>query len=148
MGTIYRKTAKGLHEVQQRTLGLSPRERSLLILVDGVRSSVELARLIPQLAPETLQRLAEGGFIEVAGLTAPPPGTPLRPVLNIGAVRVEAVRRLLDQLGEPATALAQRIEQADSLETLKPLLVSARSAIASRRGEPAAAAYIAALSAL
>lgn len=148
MGTIYRKTAKGLHELQQRTRGLTPRERNLLILVDGQRGSSELAQLIPQQPLETLQRLAEGGFIERVGLSAPPPGTPLRPVLNLGAVRDEAVRRLIDQLGAPGESLARRIEQAENMDTLRPLLISARSAIASRRGEPAAAAYIAALSVL
>ena len=35
MATIYRKTAKGVREIETRATKLAPRFRSLLILVDG-----------------------------------------------------------------------------------------------------------------
>ena len=80
MPTIFRKTAKGLSEVQTRAFRLPPRLRSLLIMVDGKRSDAELAALLPQ-AGESLQALAEQGFIEVAAqaAAAPPPPPPPAP---------------------------------------------------------------------
>lgn len=155
MGTTYRKTAKGLDEVQHRTHRLTPRERNMLILVDGQRSDDDLAKLIQTQAPETLRRLADAGFIEALASGPPPPPTPtstaappLRPVTNITKVRQEAVRRLLDHVGPAGDALAMRIEKAPDLEALRPLLVSARGLIAHVRGEQAAADYISALSAI
>jgi hypothetical protein len=80
MPTIFRKTAKGLSEVQTRAFRLPPRLRSLLIVVDGKRSDAELAALLPQ-AGESLQALAEQGFIEAAAQAAPatPPPAPPPP---------------------------------------------------------------------
>lgn len=156
MATIFRKTAKGIDEVQTRAHRLTPRARSALILVDGLRSDDDLAKLITVQAAETLQSLLEGGFIEATATVAPVPAPaapiapPLaRPAMNFELVRREAVRRLLDQvgptLGEP---LAMRMENCNNIEALRPILVTARGVIANLRGERAAADYIAALSAL
>lgn len=156
MGTIYRKTAKGLDEVQHRKHRLTPRERNMLILVDGQRNDDDLARLIQTQAPETLLRLLDGGFIEAVASRAPagaalapaPAPAPMRPVTNIALVRQEAVRRLLDHVGPVGDTLAMRIEKATDLDTLRPLLVLARGLVAHVRGEQAAAEYISALSSI
>lgn len=152
MGIIYRKTAKGVDEVRHRTHRLAPRERSTLILVDGQRRDDELEKLIQVQAMETLQRLADGGFIEITMHTSPAAPTstaaPTRPATDIGKLRREAVRRLLDHVGPDGDDLAMRIEKAPDLESLRPMLVQARGIIANMRGEQAAADYISALSAL
>lgn len=64
MGTAYRKTAKGLAEIDTRVHRLPPRMRSALILADGRRSLTELAALIGDSAPALLDQLLAGGFIE------------------------------------------------------------------------------------
>ncbi len=73
MPTIFRKTAQGITEIETRKYRLVPRMRSLLILVDGKRDSADLAQLITQQAEETLQALADQGFIEAVGETLPVP---------------------------------------------------------------------------
>ena len=69
MPTIYRKTAKGQTEIETRAHRLAPRFRSLLILVDGRRTDVDLEKLMPQAGQQALDALVEGGFIELISLT-------------------------------------------------------------------------------
>ena len=57
MPLIYRKTAKGLSEIETRANRLPPRLRSALIVVDGKRNLAELRPLILQ-PDETLAALA------------------------------------------------------------------------------------------
>jgi hypothetical protein len=94
---IYRKTAKGLAEIETRAHRLSPRLRSALIIVDGRRSDEELRPLILQQPQETLQWLVDEGFIEPAPGTsaapaaraAPPAGAPA-PVAPLAAAPAPA----------------------------------------------------------
>jgi hypothetical protein len=81
MATIYRKTAKGLAEIETRAARLPPRLRGALILVDGRRSDDEIRRLIPVEPEATLQALAAQGFIEAISITAeaPPRAAPAVP---------------------------------------------------------------------
>ena len=72
MAIIYRKTAKGVAEIETRAHRLPPRMRSALILVDGKRSDNVLAPMIQLQATETLHALAGQGFIEVLTVTAGP----------------------------------------------------------------------------
>lgn len=46
---IYSKTAKGRTEISERTLGLNPRLRRALIMVDGKTPFGELSELLAQL---------------------------------------------------------------------------------------------------
>ena len=73
MPLIFRKTAKGLAEINTREHRLAPRMRSTLILVDGRRDAADINALIAQQADEVLQALAEQGFIEAVGETVTPP---------------------------------------------------------------------------
>lgn len=155
MAIRYRKTPKGVDEVQTRAHRLPPRARGALILVDGQRTDEELARLIPVQAAETLAALAEAGFIEVIGATpapaasaTPPTAPPPARQPDFKLVQREAVRRLVELVGPSADDLAIRMEGARSMDQLRPLLVHARSLISNVRGAQPAADYIAALSAL
>ena len=69
MPIIFRKTAKGLAEVESRAHRLPPRLRGMLILVDGKRDSDDLDRIVAQDAIQTLAALAEQGLIEAVGET-------------------------------------------------------------------------------
>jgi hypothetical protein len=69
MPLIYRKTPKGVAEIETRAHRLSPRVRSTLILVNGKRDVDDVRALVAQPAEETLSRLAEQGFIEAVGET-------------------------------------------------------------------------------
>jgi hypothetical protein len=157
MPTIYRKSAKGLREIETREHRLPPRLRSALILVDGKRSDAELNAMVMQPA-QTLAALLEQGFIEVAGTTAvreasrpatapaaaaAPGRTAAAGVADFESRRRAAVRELNELLGPAAESLAIRIEKAKSLEELRPLLVHGAQMIAGFRGRGAAEAFAA-----
>ena len=149
MPLIYRKTAKGLSEIETRANRLPPRLRSALIVVDGKRNLAELRPLILQ-PDETLAALAEQGFIEAIREVAPPPPPPAAaPAAAAGAAgnpndfeqtRRAAVRALNDLLGPAAESLAIKIEKARNLAELTPLLTQAAQSVANMRGRGAAEA--------
>ena len=69
MPIIFRKTAKGVAEIETRAHRLPPRMRSTLILVDGKRDADDMRALVTQQADESLAALLEQGFIEAVGET-------------------------------------------------------------------------------
>ncbi len=157
MPTIYRKSAKGLAEIETRAHRLSPRLRGVLILVDGKRSDDELRPLVAQQADEALATLLAQGFIDVLAELAqrPPPPPPAAaasparapaPAAAAGgfeAQRRSAVRALNDELGPSAETLAIRMERCRSAEELRPVLAAAVQTIGNLRGRGAAEAYAA-----
>ncbi len=67
---VLAKTAKGHEEVKSRTHGLAQKQRTILIMVDGVATVGDiLAKFggIPEIAA-TLDALARDGFVEVKGV--------------------------------------------------------------------------------
>lgn len=119
---IFRKTEQGVQAMANRGT-VSPRERSVLILVDGRRTWRELATL-PH-AQEAVQTLLAHGYIEalapvaaaapatatVAADEGPPTGP--RPTPLAKAQRL-AVRRLTDMLGPAAEEMCIRLEKTRS----------------------------------
>ncbi len=155
MPIIFRKTAKGLTEIETRAHRLPPRMRSTLILVDGKRDADDLKALISQQPEETLQSLADQGFIEAVGetlgivvkpATAVPAAlrTPApKPALDFPTRRRMVVRALNDELGPPAESLAMRMERANNADELKPLLAQAVQLVLTARGRAASEAFAA-----
>jgi hypothetical protein len=170
MAIIYRKTAKGVAEIETRAHRLPPRMRSALILVDGKRSDASLATMIQQQATETLHALAGQGFIEVltvaagpaalatpAAAAAPAPlaAAALRPAAPPAAPaptstaadwqtrRREAVRAVNDQLGPAGESAALRLERARNVDELRAALSTAVQTIGVARGRQAAEAFVA-----
>ena len=170
MATIYRKTAKGLVEIETRQHRLTPRSRSALILVDGKRDVVELKTLLTQQADETLALLLEHGLIEVGGkpgaAAEPTPEPSNMTVVDIplaiataiatapkAAQRASgadfasrqraAVRDLNDVLGPSGESLAVRIERSRDAAELRILLQASAQAIFHARDRAAAEAFLA-----
>ncbi len=155
MPTIFRKTAKGLAEIDTRAHRLPPRSRSMLILVDGKRDVEDLKALVTVQAEECLQALSEQGFIEAVGETvrnAPAPAvaapappaygaSPAASVADVDGLRRAAVRALNDALGPGAETLAMRLERARTLEELQLLFAQGAKLLAAARGQAAAAAF-------
>lgn len=155
MPTIFRKTAKGLAEIDTRAHRLPPRSRSMLILVDGKRDVEDLKALVTVQAEECLQALSEQGFIEAVGETvrnAPAPAvaapappaygaSPATSVADVDGLRRAAVRALNDALGPGAETLAMRLERARTLEELQLLFAQGAKLLAAARGQAAAAAF-------
>ena len=171
MPIIFRKTAKGLAEVESRAHRLAPRLRGMLILVDGKRDSDDLNRLVAQDAIDTLAALAEQGLIEAVGETlavaepaaaygplavsasastpalAPAPAptpvpAPAHPsTRELVALRRQVARALKEELGASARPLVKRIEGVRSAEELKPLLSQSVKLVLAARGKTAADAF-------
>ena len=86
---IYHKSAKGAEAIATRQHGLGPRQRSLLILIDGKKNFEDLAKLSAMLGDtaQLLDELEAGGFIEAAaGAPAASPGPSPSQVAAIQAV--------------------------------------------------------------
>jgi hypothetical protein len=74
-GATFSKTAAGLQEIQNRALGLPALIRRILVLVDGKRSSKELAAFAGGDAniAEVLGQLVAHGCIDAQGVAKPAP---------------------------------------------------------------------------
>lgn len=71
MGVVFEKTEKGQREISERSGGLHPRVRRVLILVDGRRTVDELREMaLADDLSHTLGALEEEGYIEVKGVEA------------------------------------------------------------------------------
>lgn len=165
MATTYRKSAKGIAEIETRANKLVPRLRSALILVDGKRSDVDLRSLILLQPDETLLALAAQGFIEVVSVTdtrpkmqpnlqatpqpaaqaatasaaaSPKPATGLD---DFVIFRREVVRMLNEQAGPSAEPMAIKLERTRSFDEIRPLLETTRQMIEIARGAQAAANF-------
>jgi hypothetical protein len=148
MTTIYRKTAKGLAEIETRAHRLPPRCRGALILVDGQRSVADLAKLLPGDAQALLQQLLANGFIDVFAVLADRPALPSAtasapPVEPIDQIKREAVRALTQQLGPMAETVALKIEHSQSLAELRPLLTLGAKMLRGVKGPEVADAFAA-----
>ena len=156
MAFVYRKTPKGLVEIETRVHRLAPRLRGALILVDGRKSDSELATLILADPQAVLANLLTDGYIEVAATLADrdpggqPPSEPAAAaptVRNVGptleSTRRDAVRQLNDQLGPHAESLAIKIERAKTMPELQPLLAQAVALLRAVRSRAVAEAFAA-----
>jgi hypothetical protein len=131
---VYHKSAKGAEAIATRQHGLSPKLRSMLIMIDGKRGFEELVHLSQMLGDpeELLGQLLDHGFIEPGATvhsshsthsTAPAPlasaPAPLAPAARPALTLVEAQRfvsrRLTDLLGPNAEELCLRIEAAKNV---------------------------------
>jgi hypothetical protein len=150
MTTIYRKTAKGLAEIETRGHRLQPRLRGTLILVDGQRSVPDIAKLVPGDAEAMLQQLLADGFVDVFAVLAdrPPlaPPAPASAPAAVGAAidvtKREAVRYLNEKLGPAGEGVAIKIERAKSMADLQPLLAQAAQVLHSFGGASVSEPFI------
>jgi hypothetical protein len=150
MAIVYRKTSKGIAEVETRAHRLLPRLRGALILVDGKRTDDELTRMVLADPAGTLKSLLTDGFIEVLTTLAerPTEAAPVaasRATASAGAtlesLRREAARQLNHQLGPLADEVSLKIERAKSMPELQPLLVQAAQMLHRLKGTESAQAF-------
>lgn len=155
---VLHKTAKALQELRQRTFGLNPRVRQILILIDGRRAYHELARMMPaeELA-HCVRMLEEQGFVrrapeagaQTAGAraqAAPPSAatapSAAPPQADLQALRRRVVRLLLDATGPHGDELALRLERSRSLDELRALIPAAASVVEAVAGRGASASFL------
>lgn len=133
-GIIFSKTDKGREEMAQRSHGLNPAQRRILILIDGSKTANALAAMNPALTAsgqfdDILALLLEQGFIASAGGERPAPAAIQQeaPAAADDADDAAAIREVKDfmtttahtYLGLLSAPLIQRIEQARTASQLK-----------------------------
>lgn len=152
---VYRKSALGADALARRDATLGMRLRSLLILVDGKRSTDELARLSgsPAEVQQSFAQLLELGMIEplsppaaagdAASAAAPSAATMPARIVTLAEAQRAAVRGLTNLLGPTADDLCLRIEGARTAPDLLAVIKRAEIAVRTARGAQAAAAFMA-----
>jgi len=162
---VYHKSAKGAEAIATRQHGLTPKQRSMLIMIDGKRGFEELLRISQALGdPEQLLgQLLEQGFIEPmpGAVQAPPapaqvpsaapaaagPGAPVTapagPAITLKDAQRFAVRRLTDILGPNAEDFCLRIEAARNLHDFQVALAKAEGMVRQFKGTNRAAEFAA-----
>lgn len=140
MAVVFAKTAKGHEEIAGKAGGLTPRQRRVLIFVDGRRTVDELRGMLQSDdLQHTLGMLEEEGYIEVAvvsddsGAFATPAGT--LPSITAFAglpadgdtLRLQQARNFMSNTinafvgGLGASSLLERIERAADHAALRSL---------------------------
>jgi hypothetical protein len=161
---VYQKTSKGSEAIATRQHGLSPKVRSLLILVDGKRNVDDLRKLsgVNGDAEQFLGELLESGCIARATTAAAPAArAPAavaaaipKPVATTAAAaastaatlaeaRRQAVRKLTDLLGPLADEACMRLEASRNTDEFLAALARAEDMLRQVRGAAAAAAFVA-----
>jgi len=143
MSSVYRKTDKGLAEIETRAHRLAPRLRTALIMVDGKRSDDELRKLIMTDADGALKSLLDEGYVEIISTTPQKPAPAAAPTPAAGQralddVRRKAIRSLTEQVGPVAEAVAIKMEKAHNWEELRHSLEIAQDILRNTRGNTAA----------
>jgi hypothetical protein len=103
------KTKEGTQEIRARALGLAPRIRTALLLVDGVKSMEELERLMDAagVTPGALQMLLDKGLVRIpepepeVQPQAQPPKTADKQPITVS----DAAHTILQRDGKPGSEL-------------------------------------------
>lgn len=145
--SVYRKTQRGVDALAIRQGGLTPRQRSLLILIDGRRNGVELATLGAACGDvaELLNAMLVEGYVERLA-SAPAPAEARRSAAPAGLalpqLRSQAVRKLTDMLGPAATDMCLRLEKAQTLQEFRATLGRLEGTLGQIVGTQRAAAFM------
>jgi hypothetical protein len=140
---VYAKTAAGRQEVGQRGAGLSARQRTALIMLDGQRDARALETVMPadEVAP-ILAALIALDLITAASVSeAPAVVAPAAPAL--AAIKVELIHSAELYLGVMAGDVVARVRQADDASQLLRVLGQWHMAMQdSKHGKEAARALL------
>ncbi len=103
--TIFDKTETGRDEIATRAKHLPPRLRTLLLLVDGKRDTVELMVKVAGLGldEKSLVELLEGGFIQVAGGAPAKDEAPMAHVAAANSASMPAALPITNADSKPAS---------------------------------------------
>lgn len=143
---VFRKTAKGLEEIEKRTHRLGIKLRMALVLVNGERDAAEIITDVRDNGESLLAELLAGGFIEPAGgaqpaVVASPPAqasagaAPGIQVADLHAAQRAAVKAIEEMLGPEGESIALKIERCKTAVELQGVLEKTRDLIRMSRGE-------------
>jgi hypothetical protein len=153
--TVVRKTEAGVTAIKTRDKALSPRQRTVLITADGIKTVQALAQACTNLeeALQICSELDDLGFVERVPQVAPivatrapevrPSAAPARPVDILPNIR-RATRALENLLGPGCEPLALQLEKCKTQEELVAKVQDLRRIVASMRSEKKAEEFVAA----
>jgi hypothetical protein len=140
---MFQKTPRGYEEIKTRRLGLAPKTRQLLILVDGHRSIADLLKVMPEAELRIqLDYLSGYGLIErldTAQSFAPAPGNtiapptfaptqsqavPVEPSISLEVAKARISRAVIETMGPNGETFSMRIEKAQDFQEVRELLTS------------------------
>jgi hypothetical protein len=166
---LFQKTPLGVGEIKSRALGLGPKTRQLLIVIDGHKNCQDLLRIMPQAElVEQIKLLANAALIErldtaehfvapngnatvgnlgashFAPTFAPTQAqqTLLDPVVDIQTARSKISHALLDTMGPHGETLASRVEKASDFQEIRELLAAIAPAVEAFGGRNALQAFV------
>jgi hypothetical protein len=140
---VYRKTALGVAEIKDRALKLSPRLRTMLILVDGLQSEAQLMEEAAGVgAPgDFLAQLARAGLIERVSTSQAPPmppaakAAPGNGVTKFREAKSFMSRTIAEALGSNSIMFTTKLDRANGVAELSALIDAFRTALAGAKGE-------------
>lgn len=149
--TVFAKTASGRAEMGERRAGLSARQRSIFIMLDGQKPLGRIDTLLPQQQlAEIVEVLLAAGLIEAATVAvlatpAPPPAPAVPPADN---AELQPIKNLMTEtassyLGLMAADIVRRINAAHTHTQLVAVLGQWHMAMReSKYGKEVAGAYL------
>jgi hypothetical protein len=146
-GDVYQKSEKGLAEIRDRKLKLSPRVRTMLILVDGQRPEFMLKEDAQRTgAPgDFLQQLLAGGLIELASRSAAAPSPAADEFTRFREAKGFMNTTIVDALGIKSFFFTMKLERAGNLADLDALMDDYYKAIEKAEGTGKAEVLVAQL---
>lgn len=136
------KTSAGLQVLKDRSVHLSPRQRTALIVIDGKRSLAEVMQSSGA-APEDVQHLLDLQLIAEAAVAAAPAAVAAaagRSPQERYAAAYPIATRLTAALGLRGVRLNLAVEAATNYEDLLAVAVKIREAVGNEKFAPLAAA--------
>jgi hypothetical protein len=141
-GDIYRKTERGLAEIKDRKQKLSPRLRTMLILIDGVLPEFMLKEDAARVGapPDFLAQLAAAGLIELAGAASAPGPSAAPAAAQDEYTRFRNAKNfmnvtIVDALGIKSFFFTMKLERAGVVADLVALAEPYREAMAKAEGD-------------
>ena len=149
---VLHKTEAGVNAIKVRDRALNPRQRMLLILVDGIKTVADLSKTMP--SPEEAQQfltdLLNAGFVHVpvavkAALV--PTSVEAKPASSVPAeplkVAVKRATRLLEVLlGPSCEPMCVQLEKCATHEEFAARVNKLRTVVASIRSEKKATEFV------
>ncbi len=139
---VYEKTASGIDEITGNQRRLNPKQRQVLILIDGKRTLNEIAQSLPRLTVvEIIEELAAQGFIQDPNRpkTIPHVIEAALSTPEISAEQMAATKNILissttEYLGLMGRTMSEQISTASSYEQLKACISRWHMAIRETKG--------------
>jgi hypothetical protein len=139
---VYEKTASGIDEITGTQRRLTPRQRQVLILIDGKRTLNEIAQSLPRLTvAEIIEELAAQGFIQdpnrpktSSHIIEPTPNAPEVSAEQLAETKNILISSTTEHLGLMGRTMVEQISKASSYEQLKACISRWHMAIRESKG--------------